>query len=179
LRHVGPVRQELGVRTVFNILGPLSNPASPDFQLMGVFAPRLVEPMAHALKALGTKRAWVVHGHDGVDELSLGGPSMVAELKEGQVRVFEVVPEDAGLPRSHLEDLKGKDANFNAKALQAVLSGVESAYRNAVLYNTAAGLVIAGRAEDLKDGVAKAAVAIDDGRAYGVLQKLITVSNET
>ena len=179
MRHVAPIRQELGLRTVFNILGPLSNPASPDFQLMGVYAASLVEPMAQALKTLGTKAAWVVYGSDGQDELSLSGSSMVAELKEGQVRVFEVNSEDAGLPHCHLEDLKGKDAPYNAKAMHGALSGVESAYRNAVLYNAAAGLVIAGKAGDLKMGVLMAADAIDNGQAFMVLQKLIALSNET
>ncbi len=179
LRHVGPVRQELGLRTIFNILGPLANPASPDFQLLGVYAPGLVTPMAMALKSLGTKAAWVVHGAGGLDELSISGPSMVAELKDGEVKVFEVEPEDAGLARGHMEDLKGGDAPFNAKAMHGALSGVESAYRNAVLYNAAAGLVIAGKASQLADGVRMGAEAIDSGRAFAVLQKLVAMSNET
>lgn len=178
MRHVGPVRQELGLRTVFNILGPLSNPAAPDFQLLGVYSPKLVEPLAQVLMALGVKAAWVVHGHDGLDELSVAGPSKVAELKDGAIRVFEVSPADAGVERCPLEDLKGGDAPYNAKALTAALSGVESAYRNAVVYNAAAGLVIAGKALDLKEGAVFAAEAIDSGRAYATLQKLITLSNE-
>lgn len=178
MRHVAPIRQELGVRTVFNILGPLSNPAAPDFQLLGVYAPRLVEPMAKVLHTLGTKAAWVVHGHDGLDELSLAGPSSVAQLRDGQVSLFEVSPEDAGLARSPLDDLKGGDAAVNAKAMHAALSGVESAYRNAILYNAAAALLVAGKVPELKQGAAMAAEAIDAGRAYATLQKLITLSNE-
>lgn len=179
MRHAAPVRQELGLRTVFNILGPLANPAAPDFQLLGVYAPQLAEPMAMVLARLQVKAAWVVHGLDGLDELSLAGPSLVAELREGQVRRFDVSPEDAGLPRSPTEALKGQDAAHNAQALRQALSGVESAYRNAILYNAAAGLVVAGKAADLKAGAAAAAQAIDQGRAYAVLQKLITVSHET
>jgi anthranilate phosphoribosyltransferase len=178
MRHVAPVRQELGVRTIFNILGPLSNPAAPDFQLLGVYSPKLVEKMAYVLKQLGVKAAWVVHGHDGLDELSITGVSSVAVLKDGEVNGFEVSPEDAGLPRSPLEDLKGKDPAHNAEALRLALSGLEGAYRNAIVYNAAAGLMIAGLAADLKEGAAMAAAAIDDGRAHTVLQKLVMLSNE-
>lgn len=179
LRHVGPVRQELGLRTVFNILGPLSNPAFPDFQLLGVYSKALVEPMAQVLKQLGTKAAWVVHGSDGLDELSLCGHSTVAELKNGQVRVFEVRPEDAGLECCALEDLKGKDAPYNAKAMEAALSGVGGAYRDAVVLNAAAGLMIAGKAAALPEAARMAEAAIDHGQAYGVLKKLVQISNET
>lgn len=177
MRHVAPVRQEMGVRTVFNILGPLSNPAKPDFQLLGVYSPALLEPMAQVLKQLGAKAAWVVHGSDGLDELSLSGASQVAELKDGQVRRFEVVPEDAGLPRASLDDIRGRDPQYNANALMQALSGVESAYRNAVVYNAAAGLVVASKAGDLKQGVEMARDAIDSGRAHSALKKLIEYSN--
>ncbi|MDE3016014.1 MAG: anthranilate phosphoribosyltransferase [Pseudomonadota bacterium] len=177
MRHVAPVRQELGVRTIFNLLGPLSNPAAPDFQLLGVYADAWGEPLAHALKELGTKAAWVVHGSDGMDELTLSGASMVAELKDGNVRRFEVTPEEAGLARAPLEDLKGKTPEHNAGKLLEAISGVESAYRNAVVYNAAAGLIIAGKAADLKEGAAMAKDAIDSGKAHAILKKLADVSN--
>lgn len=176
MRHVAPVRQELGLRTVFNLLGPLSNPAAPDYQLLGVYADHWVEPMAEALKTLGTKAAWVVHGSDGLDELTLSGASKVAELKDGAIRVFEVTPEDAGLPRAPLDDLRGKDAAHNAQALTHALSGAESTYRNAVLFNAAAGLLVAGKASGLKAGVVMGKEAIDSGKAYATLQKLVDLS---
>lgn len=178
MRHASEVRQDLGLRTIFNILGPLANPASPDFQLMGVYSPALQEPMAHALKELGTKAAWVVHGSDGLDELTLTGPSKVVALKDGQITSFEITPEDADLPRASLDDLRGKDPEHNAKALMNALSGMESPYRNAVVLNAAAGLVVAGKAPDLKTGAALAKEAIDSGAAHTLLQKLIMMSNE-
>jgi len=178
MRHVAPIRQELGVRTIFNLLGPLSNPAKPDFQLLGVYSAALVEPLAHVLKQLGTKGAWVVHGSDGLDELSLSGSSKVAELKDGEVRCFEVSPEDAGLPRASIDDIRGRDPQYNANALIEALSGVENAYRNAVVYNAAAGLLIAGKAADLKEGAIMAKEAIDSGRAHSALKKLVEFSNQ-
>ncbi|MFW0777296.1 MAG: anthranilate phosphoribosyltransferase [Rickettsiales bacterium] len=177
-RHVAPVRRELAIRTVFNLLGPLSNPAAPDYQLMGVYSAELIEPMAHVLKELGTKSAWVVHGSDGLDELTLTGPSKIAELKDGEVRIFELTPEDAGLPTASLEELRGKDPEHNAAALRDALSGMESAYRNAVVLNAAGGLVITGKAPDIKAGVSMAQEAIDSGGAHGILNKLILLSNE-
>jgi anthranilate phosphoribosyltransferase len=178
MRYVAPIRQELGIRSIFNVLGPLSNPAMPTHQLLGVYADSLVEPLANVLKHLETQAAWVVHGADGVDELSLGGVTKVAELKNGEVRVFELVPEDAGLERVSLEHLKGGTPHQNATAMQQLLSGVESAYRNAVLYNSAAGLVVAGKASDLKAGVEIAKDGIDSGRAFVTLKKLVEISNE-
>ena len=177
MRHVAPVRQELGLRTIFNILGPLSNPANPAFQLLGVYNKSLVRPLAEVLKSLDLKAAWVVHGEDGLDELTLSGATYVAELKNGEIREFTITPEDAGLPHSSLEDVKGGDAEHNAAKLREAISGVEGAYRNAILYNAAAALVIAGRAVDLKTGVQLAKGAIDSGKAYGVLGKLVEVSN--
>jgi len=177
MRHVAPVRQELGIRTIFNLLGPLSNPAAPDYQLLGVYSKDWVEPLAHVLKQLGTKAAWVVHGSDGLDELTLSGASTVAELKDGQVRSFEITPEDAGLERAPLEEVKGKTPDVNARALTEALSGLENSYRNAVIYNAAAGLLIAGKTPDLKAGVAMAKEVIDSGRAYAVLKKMVDVSN--
>lgn len=176
IRHVAPVRQELGLRTIFNLLGPLSNPSSPDYQLMGVYSDALVEPLAHVLKQVGTKAAWVVHGHDGLDELSISGPSMVAQLWDGDVSLFEVSPEDAGLKRRALDEIRGGDALHNSKAMTEALSGMECAYRDAVLYNAAAGLLIAGKVANLVDGVAMAKEAIDSGRAYTVVKKLAEVS---
>lgn len=178
MRHVAPIRQELGVRTIFNILGPLANPAKPDFQLLGVYSKDLLGLMAEVLRSLGTKAAWVVHGHDGLDELTLTGTSFVTELRDGKLRSFEVTPEDAGLSRVMLEDLKGGDANVNADALRTALSGMENAYRNAIIYNAAAGLMIAGIASDLKAGAATAKDAIDSGRAFSLLNKFVVVSHE-
>jgi len=177
MRHVAPIRQELAMRTVFNLLGPLSNPAKPAYQLLGVYSAEWTEKLANVLKELGTQAAWVVHGSDGLDELTLTGASKIAQLKDGQVSTFEVTPEDAGLPRASLEELKGKDPEYNARALQEALSGMPSAYRNAVLYNAAAGLLVAGKVATLKEGVVLAADAIDSGRAHSVLRKLIDVSH--
>lgn len=177
MRHVAPIRQELGLRTIFNILGPLSNPAKPDFQLLGVYDKAFTEPLAHVLAALGTKAAWVVCGHDGLDELTLTGASFVSELKNDAITNFEITPEDAGLPRAMLEDLKGGDAGTNAKALEHAISGVESPHKNAVLYNTAASLLIAGKVADIKAGVAMARTAIDNGDAFRTLKQWALISN--
>jgi anthranilate phosphoribosyltransferase len=178
MRHVGPVRQELGIRTIFNLLGPLSNPAHPAFQLLGVYSADWLEPMAHALGELGAKAAWVVHGSDGLDEMTLSGKTHVAELKDGKVRRFDVTPEDAGLQGASLEELRGGDVEHNAKALVHALSGMESAHRRAVVFNAGAGLVVAGKAADLKAGAAMAAEAIDSGRAHTLLRKLADMSHE-
>lgn len=177
MRHVSPVRQELGLRTIFNVLGPLSNPARPDFQLLGVYDKQLGEPLARVLNELGTKAAWVVHGHDGMDELTLTGSTFVTELKNGTIRSFEITPEEAGLPRAMLEDVKGGDAAINAKALEHVLSGMESAYKNAVLYNAGAGLLIAGKAATLKEGTEIARTAIDSGDAFRLLKQWAMLSH--
>jgi anthranilate phosphoribosyltransferase len=178
MRHVAGARVELGTRTIFNLLGPLANPAGARRQLLGVFARGWVEPLARVLGQLGTERAWVVHGADGLDELSTTGPSVVAELREGEVRTFEVTPEDAGLPRARLEDLRGADAESNADALRAVLDGLRGPYRDIVLLNSAAALIVADREEDLASGVARAAQAIDGGAAKAVLARLVAISGE-
>lgn len=178
MRHVAPVRQELAMRTIFNVLGPLSNPAKPKRQLLGVFAPEWVENLAQALTSLEMERAWVVHGRDGLDELSISGPSLVAELKGGAIRHFEVTPEDAGLAPASLEALKGGDVEYNATKLHALLAGEKGAYRDAVLLNAAAGLVIADKAADLKEGAAMAAHSIDDGAAFKALKLLVSISQE-
>ncbi len=177
MRHVAPVRQELAMRTIFNLLGPVSNPAAPHFQLLGVYSPDWLEPMARVLRQLGTKAAWVVHGDGGLDELSLSGASRVVELRGQEIRSFSVSPEDAGLPQASLEEIRGRDPLYNATALVEAISGVRSAYRNAVLLNAAAGLVVAGRAADLKEAAAQAAQAIDSGLAHGTLKKFVDMSN--
>ncbi|MEQ8736312.1 MAG: anthranilate phosphoribosyltransferase [Rhodospirillaceae bacterium] len=176
MKHVGPVRAELGIRTLFNLLGPLSNPASAKRQLLGVFSEAWVVPMAETLKALGSERAWVVHGSDGLDELTITGPSHVAELKDGLVSSFEITPEDAGLSRHTPESLKGGEPEHNAKALNALLDGAPGAYRDIVLLNAAAALVIADKAPDLKSGVTLAAAAIDDGAAKATLGKFAAIT---
>lgn len=177
MRHVAPIRSELALRTVFNILGPLTNPAKPDFQLLGVYNKSLLKPLAESLKSLGTKAAWVVNGSDGLDELTITGNSSVVALKNGEITEFEVSPTDADLPTAMLEDIKGGSPETNASALIEAISGVESPYRNAVVYNAAAGLVIAGKTENLKDGAKLAKEAIDSGKAHSILKKLVDVSN--
>jgi anthranilate phosphoribosyltransferase len=166
MRHVGPVRAELGTRTVFNILGPLTNPAGVRRQLTGAFLPELLRPMAEVLRDLGTERAWLVHGGDGTDELSIAGPSRVVALEEGEIRAFDLDPGDAGLPIHPFDDLLGGEASQNAGELRAVLAGAgRPAYRDAILLNAAAALVIAGRADDLRQGTEIARDSIDSGKA--------------
>jgi anthranilate phosphoribosyltransferase len=169
-------RAELGVRTMFNLMGPICNPANVKLHVVGVFSPDWVVPVAEVLGALGSTRAWVVHGHDGLDELSTTGPTTVAALENGKVTSFEVTPEDAGLERASLADLKGGDGAHNAAALAALLAGAPGPYRDIVLLNTAAALVVAGRVSALADGVAAAAQAIESGRAAAALERLVTIS---
>jgi anthranilate phosphoribosyltransferase len=177
MRHVGPTRVELGTRTIFNLMGPLSNPAGARRQLMGVFSRAWVGPLAQVLGQLGSERAWVVHGSDGIDELTTTGPSYVAEWKEGRVTTFEVTPEEAGLPRAVAADLKGGDPGTNALALNALLDGHPGAYRDVVLYNSAAALLVAGKVSTLRAGVEMAAAAIDGGKARAALGRLVAISN--
>jgi anthranilate phosphoribosyltransferase len=177
MRHVGPTRVELGTRTIFNLMGPLSNPAGAGRQLTGVFDRRWVAPMAEVLGKLGTERAWVVHGSDGIDELTTTGPSYVAEWKDGKVTTFEVTPEEAGLPRAAAADLKGGDPATNALAVNALLDGHPGAYRDIVLYNSAAALLVAGKAASLRAGVQMAADAIASGKARATLAKLVAITN--
>lgn len=177
MRHVAPVRTELGMRTIFNLLGPLSNPAGVKRQSIGVYAKRWVEPFAEALRNLGSEKAWVVHGSDGLDELTTTGVSHVAEVSGGKIRTFEVTPEDAGLTRAALDDLRGGDPAYNAAAITRLLDGEDSAYRDIVLLNAAGALIVADRAATLKDGAALAARAIDSGAAKGVLARLVATSN--
>jgi anthranilate phosphoribosyltransferase len=173
MRHVGPVRAELGTRTVFNILGPLTNPAGVKRQLTGAFAPDLLRPMAEVLKALGTERAWLVHGGDGTDELSIATDSLVVALEDGEIREFTLNPAEAGLPEHPFEELLGGEAADNAAELRAVLAGGgRPAYRDAILLNAAGALVVAGRAADLQQGVALARDSISSGAAMGKVRAL-------
>lgn len=176
MRHVGPIRADLGTRTIFNLLGPLSNPAGVTRQMVGVFAPEWVRPVAETLKALGTARAWVAHG-DGLDEIATSGETIVAQLIDGTITETVLTPEQVGLKRHAKSDLRGGDAAFNAEAMRQMLSGRPGAYRDTVLMNAGAGLVVAGSATDIVDGVAQAADAIDSGRAAAVLARLVDVSN--
>jgi anthranilate phosphoribosyltransferase len=178
MKHVGPARTELGTRTMFNLLGPQSNPAGARRYMLGVYAKSWVEPVAAALLANRAVSAWVVHGDSGLDELSTTGPSFVASIKGGNLTSFEITPEDAGLPRATLADLKGAEPAYNAGRLRSLLDGGKDAYRDIVLLNAAAALIVAGRADTLKLGADLAAREIDSGRAKATLEKLISVSNE-
>ena len=173
-----PVRAELGFRTIFNLLGPICNPAGVTRQVVGVFDQVWLAPVAEVLRNLGAERVWVVHGADGMDELTTTGITYVAELKNGQIRAHRVTPEDAGLKRATLAELAGGDAQTNAAALLAVLHGDNSAYRDIVLLNTAAALIVAGRAETLKKGAALAAKSIDSGAAADALDALVEITHQ-
>ncbi len=176
MKNVNPTRLELATRTIFNLLGPLSNPAGVKRQMVGVFSRQWVQPLAQVLKNLGANSVWVVHGSDGLDEITLTGPSFVAALENGEIRSFEVTPEEAGLGRVGGEALKGGDADANAVSLRSVLDGKPSAYRDVALLNAAAALIVAGRAKSLKDGVAIGAQSLDSGAAATRLKHLIAVS---
>jgi anthranilate phosphoribosyltransferase len=171
LRHAAGPRVELGTRTIFNLLGPLANPARVRRQLTGVFDPTWARPMAETLRALGTERAWIVHGQ-GLDELTVAGENRVVALDGAQTHEFTLLAEEAGLPASPLDGIKGGDASQNARALLGLLQGDHGPYRDTVLLNAAAGLIVAGRAETLRDGVDTAARAIDDGMALAALDRL-------
>ena len=177
MKNVGPTRVELATRTIFNLLGPLSNPAGVKRQMVGVFSKHWVQPLAQVLKNLGAESVWVVHGSDGLDEITLTGPTHVAALENGNIRTFDVTPEDAGLPRATAAELKGGDAQANANALRDVLEGKQNAYRNVALINAAAALVVAGKAKDIKEGVALGTKALDTGAATDRLTRLVAVSN--
>nr|WP_155128248.1 anthranilate phosphoribosyltransferase [Pseudovibrio flavus] len=177
MKFVGPARMELGTRTIFNLLGPLASPASVKRQMTGVFDGRWVLPLAKTLQNLGSEKVWIVHGSDGLDEITTTGSTMVAELKDGEITEFTITPEDAGLPYARSEDLKGGTPKENAAALLRVLDGEKNAYRDIVLINSAASLIVADAASDLKEGVAIAAEAIDSGKARQTLAKLVEVSN--
>ena len=177
MKNVNPSRVELATRTIFNLLGPLSNPAGVKRQMVGVFSRQWVQPLAHVLKNLGAESVWVVHGADGLDEITLTGPTSVASLESGNIRTFEVSPEEAGLSLVAGEALKGGDATANAVALQGVLDGKPGAFRDVALLNAAAAMIVAGRAKTLKEGVAIGREALDSGAAAARLKQLIAVSN--
>lgn len=177
MRFVGPARAEMGTRTIFNLLGPLTNPATVKRQFTGVFARQWMEPMVQTLKTLGSEAAWVVHGSDGLDELTTTGPSYVAQLKDGEISTFEVSPSDAGLPLATMDQLTGGDSEFNAQAIHKLVDGTKNAYRDVVVYNAAASLLVAGTVDDLKSGAEMAAKAIDDGKARSSLDKLVFITN--
>jgi anthranilate phosphoribosyltransferase len=173
MKYVQAARRELRLRTVFNLLGPLTNPASATCQVVGVYSADLVGKLAEALSMLGLRRALVVHGSDGLDEITITGRTRVAEVREGKLRTYEVEPEEFGLHRATLDDISGGDAALNAELIREVLEGKKSARRDVVLLNAAAALVAAGRADHLRDAVPLAATAIDSGAALGKLQALI------
>lgn len=176
MRHVMPARLELGTRTIFNILGPLTNPAGVKRQLTGVFTPHLLVHMAETLQDLGSVRAWLVHGSDGTDEITICGPTAVAKLENGVILQGEIHPEDAGLPVYPFSAITGGTPEFNGKAMRAVLAGEKGGYRDAVLLNAAAALLIADKTTSLHDGVEIAAESIDSGKAMAAVKKLAAVS---
>jgi len=177
MRHVGPVRAQMGVRTMFNLLGPQSNPAGVKRYLLGVYSQDWVEVVAAALLANGAVCAWVVHGSDGMDEITTTGPTFVCAVENGGLRSFEICPDDAGLPLSRPEDLVGGDPGHNARAITALFDGEQGAYRDIVLMNSGAALTIAGKAGDLRSGVEMARELIDNGHARRALERLVAVSN--
>jgi anthranilate phosphoribosyltransferase len=177
MRHAAAVRSELGVRTIFNLLGPLCNPARVERQAIGVFSRDWLEPLAYALRELGAKRVWLLHGGDGLDEATTTGVTHVVALEDGEIRAFDLFPEDAGLPRATTQQLVGGDAAHNAKALRAVLEGEKNAYRDIALLNAGIALVVAGRAADIRDGARQAAHALDTGAAAEKLEALVKHSN--
>jgi anthranilate phosphoribosyltransferase len=178
MKNVGPTRVELGTRTIFNLLGPLSNPAGVRRQMVGVFSRQWIEPLAQVLRNLGSEQAWVVHGSDGLDEITTSGPTHVAALEHGTVHTFTITPEDVGFQRVKPEALRGGDAKDNARALLDVLKGQKGPYRDVAILNAAAGLIVAARAKDLKQAVALATKAVDSGEAEGRLDRLIAISND-
>jgi anthranilate phosphoribosyltransferase len=177
MRHVAPVRVELGTRTLFNLLGPLSNPAGVGRQLLGVFSEAWLEPLTQVLKELGSERVWTVHGSDGLDEVTTTGPTHVVALENGTIRRFTVSPDEVGMKTARPEDLKGADPEHNASELRKVLDGTKTPYRDIAVLNAAAALVVAGEAADLRDGVARAEQSVDSSAAKGVLDRLIRASN--
>jgi len=179
VRHVMPARQELGTRTIFNILGPLTNPAGVKRQLTGAYSKDMIRPMAETLHALGSDTAWLVHGSDGTDEIAISGSSWVAKLSDGAIDEIEIHPEDAALPVHPFESILGGEPSDNAKALRGLLAGETSAYRDAVVLNAAAGLVVAGAAPNLRSGAEMAAESLDSGQAKAKADALATASQRT
>ena len=178
MKNVGATRAELGTRTIFNLLGPLSNPAGVRRQMIGVFSKHWTEPLAHVLKNLGAESVWIVHGSDGLDEITTSGPTSVTALQSGVIKSFEISPEEVGLDKVKPEALRGGDAQSNAKAVEDVLEGKKNAFRDVALLNAAAALVVAGKAKDLEAGFALATHSLDSGEAEGRLDRLIVVSND-
>lgn len=178
MRHVAPVRQELGIRTIFNLLGPLANPAHPDFQVVGVYASRWLKPVAETLKILGVKAAWVVHGSDGMDELTTTGTSEVVELKDSTFREFTFNPADYGIAQAKPDDLTGGNAEYNAHRIRLLLSGTKDAYRDIVLINAAAALLVSGKVLSIEEGLTLAAKAIDSGKAKETLATLVALLSD-
>ncbi len=177
LRHAAPVRAELGVRTIFNLLGPICNPARVERQTIGVYSRDLLEPLAHALREMGSRRVWLLHGSDGLDEATTTGVTYVVALEDGAIRSFELTPEEAGLTRAAAQELVGGDPAHNARALRAVLAGEKNAYRDVAVLNAAIALVVAERASDIREGAAFAAQALDTGAAAAKLEELVKHSN--
>jgi anthranilate phosphoribosyltransferase len=177
MRHVAPTRVEVGTRTIFNLLGPLSNPANVSRQLLGVFSEAWLEPLTQVLKELGSTKIWTVHGSDGLDEMTTTGPTFVAALDNGAIRRFTVTPEEVGLPTAKLEDLKGAEPAHNAAQLRVVLEGARIPYRDVGLLNAAAALVVADEAASLRDGIDRASRALDSGAAKATLERLVIASN--
>ncbi len=178
MRHIAPVRVELGTRTLFNIIGPLSNPAGVRRQVLGVYSSSLLAPLAEVLRALGSERVWLVHGHDGLDELSTAAPSDVVALENGEIRSFTLTAEEAGLAPARAEDLRGGDPAHNAQALRDVLDGAKTPYRDIAVLNAAAALVVAGKAADIAAGARLAESVIDSGKARATLEKLAAITND-
>lgn len=177
MRFVGPARKSIKIRTLFNLLGPLSNPANAKRQLLGVCDDRWRQPMAETLRDLGSTHAWIVHGEDGLDELTTTGRSFVTELKDGQLREFEIISEDYGIARASMDDLRGGTPDVNAKALRALLDGTPSPYRDIVRLNSGAALYIAGLSTSVESGIIMATQSIDSGAAKSALDKLVEVTN--
>jgi anthranilate phosphoribosyltransferase len=177
LKHWAPVRTELGFRTIFNLLGPIANPAGVKRQVVGVFSWQWVEPIAHVLCNLGAEHVWVVHGHDGLDELTTTGATDVAEVKDGKVTVFEVTPADAGLAPAKLSDLKGGDEKHNAAAIRDVLAGKQTPLRDIALLSASAAMIVGGKVTTLKEGVALGVRSIESGAAGRALDRLVAITN--
>jgi anthranilate phosphoribosyltransferase len=177
MRHVAPVRVELGTRTLFNLLGPVSNPAGVGRQLLGVPSATWLEPLTEVLRELGSRRVWTVHGSDGLDEVTTTGPTSVVALENGSIRRFTITPQEVGIVAARPEDLKGGDPAYNAEQLRAVLDGHKTPYRDVAVLNAAAALVVAEEVADLRDGVARATQAIDSGAAKNALDRLVAASN--
>ena len=177
MKNVGPTRVELGTRTIFNLLGPLSNPAGVKRQMVGTYSKQWVEPMAQVLKNLGSESVWVAHGADGLDEISISGPTTIAALENGTVRTFEVRPEDIGIKPLPQDAVRGGDGEANAATMRSVLRGDKSAFRDVSILNAAGALIVAGKAKTLPDGARIAAQSIDSGAAAARLEKLVAVSN--